>query len=239
MVLALDLACRGCLRPWWTRRSTPGRTQREHPQHPDDGALPSPGSADAVRATGLPPDHPTDVAYFTQLNGYELQRLPMQSSAEKMAARARHDVTDQIPEPLHRSNQMYVEQLLFAAVRNNPAITCLFGTECIGFAEIEGGVAVQLIDDEGEQTLTGQYLVGCDGPRSLVRRSLGISYKGEDAREQGFMSGLTHSTYLRIPAAPGRHPPAGLAVLDAATDRRVQPDQPQRRRRVPLQRSQR
>jgi 2-polyprenyl-6-methoxyphenol hydroxylase-like FAD-dependent oxidoreductase len=200
MVLALDLACRGVPSALvdqaeharaYPKGNTHNTRTMEHYRRL--------GLADAVRATGLPPDHPTDVAYFTQLNGYELQRLPMQSSAEKMAARARHDVTDQIPEPLHRSNQMYVEQLLFAAVRNNPAITCLFGTECIGFAEIEGGVAVQLIDDEGEQTLTGQYLVGCDGPRSLVRRSLGISYKGEDAREQGFMSGLTHSTYLRIP----------------------------------------
>ena len=41
------------------------------------------GFAEAVRKLGLPADHPTDVAYFTRFNGYELARLRMPSAAEK------------------------------------------------------------------------------------------------------------------------------------------------------------
>src|SRR4051812_19288433 len=33
------------------------------------------GFADEVRAQGLPPDHPTDVAYLTRFSGHELARL--------------------------------------------------------------------------------------------------------------------------------------------------------------------
>src|SRR5689334_21340019 len=37
------------------------------------------GVADRIRALGLPEDHPTDVAYFTRFNAYELARLPAPS----------------------------------------------------------------------------------------------------------------------------------------------------------------
>src|SRR5260370_23500943 len=41
------------------------------------------GFADKVRAQGLPPDYPTDIAYFTRLTSYELAhfRLPSARSA--------------------------------------------------------------------------------------------------------------------------------------------------------------
>src|ERR1700679_882049 len=44
------------------------------------------GLARQLRQLGMPQDHPTDVAYFTRLNGWELARLPMPSAAEKMRA---------------------------------------------------------------------------------------------------------------------------------------------------------
>ena len=33
------------------------------------------GFAQEIRQLGLPPDHPTDIAYFTRLGGHELARL--------------------------------------------------------------------------------------------------------------------------------------------------------------------
>jgi 2-polyprenyl-6-methoxyphenol hydroxylase-like FAD-dependent oxidoreductase len=202
MVLALDLAERGVQSVlveqaestlWYPKGNTHNARTMEHYRRL--------GLADAVRATGLPVDHPTDVAYFTRLNAHELQRLSMPSTAEKLAAIGEHGVTDQVPEPLHRANQMYVERMLVDRVRKNEAITCLFSTECTGFTADDDGVEIRVAHTSGgeDRRLTGRYLVGCDGPRSLVRRTLGISYQGEDAREQGFMSGLTHSTHVRIP----------------------------------------
>lgn len=169
------------------------------------------GLVDAVRAVGLPSDHPTDVAYFTTMAGYELQRLRMPSSEEKLNALAGAAPGDQVPEPLHRANQMYVERVLFDRVRTTPEVTLLYGWSYTGHRDTGTGVEVSLaqVRDGAERTVRVDYLVGCDGPRSEVRRSLGISYQGEDAREEGFMSGVTRSVYLRIPdllARAVRHP---------------------------------
>jgi 2-polyprenyl-6-methoxyphenol hydroxylase-like FAD-dependent oxidoreductase len=66
------------------------------------------GIAQNIRAFSLPPDRPTDVSYFTRLTGWELARLHMPSE-EKQARVSRPAATDQVPEPILRANQMYVE----------------------------------------------------------------------------------------------------------------------------------
>ncbi|MTD55440.1 FAD-dependent monooxygenase [Amycolatopsis pithecellobii] len=156
------------------------------------------GLAGRVRATGLPLDHPTDVAYFTSLAGREIQRLEMHSCREVLAKVARKQRGDPTPEPVHRSNQMYVEAILLSEVLQAPRITCLMSTECIDFAERDEHVELKLERPTGHETVTVDYLIGCDGPRSMVRRRLGAKYVGEDGREQGFMNGLQHSTYIRV-----------------------------------------
>jgi 3-(3-hydroxy-phenyl)propionate hydroxylase len=54
-------------------------------------------------------------------------------------------------------------------------VTTQRGCEVVGFIEAEGGVDVQLSDGS---TLRTQYLVGCDGGRSLVRKVAGIDFPG-------------------------------------------------------------
>jgi 2-polyprenyl-6-methoxyphenol hydroxylase-like FAD-dependent oxidoreductase len=158
------------------------------------------GLAGAIRAAGLPPEHSTDVVYLTRLNGYELKRLRMPTGAEKIAEVAAHSVTSQVPEPLHRSNQVHVEKVVFEHLLRTEAVTCRLGTEFLGFEETADGVTVRVRPAEGgpEETISCRYLVGCDGGRSLVRRQLGITYEGEE-QETGFSSGLHPSKYLRIP----------------------------------------
>lgn len=51
------------------------------------------------------------------------------------------------------------------------------GVEVIGFSQDDAGVAVALSDGG---TLRAQYLVGCDGGRSLVRKAAGIEFPGSD-----------------------------------------------------------
>ena len=50
--------------------------------------------------------------------------------------------------------------------------------EVIGFTQDESGVDVQVSDGT---TLRAQYLVGCDGGRSIVRKTAGIEFPGSDA----------------------------------------------------------
>jgi 2-polyprenyl-6-methoxyphenol hydroxylase-like FAD-dependent oxidoreductase len=51
------------------------------------------------------------------------------------------------------------------------------GRELTGMAQDDGGVDVELSDG---QSLRAEYLVGCDGGRSLVRRAAGIEFPGLD-----------------------------------------------------------
>ncbi len=85
------------------------------------------GLSAAVRRMGLPHDHPTDVAYFTRYADWEVARLGMPSEAERMARVAASARTDQVPEPIHRANQMYVEAFLYERVKATPLVVNRFG----------------------------------------------------------------------------------------------------------------
>ena len=56
-------------------------------------------------------------------------------------------------------------------------VPILRGREVVGFTQDDDGVDVELSDDT---TLRAQYLVGCDGGRSLVRKAAGIDFPGWD-----------------------------------------------------------
>jgi 2-polyprenyl-6-methoxyphenol hydroxylase-like FAD-dependent oxidoreductase len=159
------------------------------------------GFGSEVRKLGLPPDHPTDVVYLTRFNGIELARLRMPSEAEKMQRVAAAPRVDQVPEPIHRANQMYVEKFLLEHAGTRPNITLRFGSTVDTFAQDAHGVMLHAgaADGGGEENWRAQYLVGCDGGRSLVRRSLGIQYEGFAALEQEFFGAHMISTYLRAP----------------------------------------
>ena len=157
------------------------------------------GFADAVRALGLPQDHPTDVAYFTRYNGWELARLPMPSAVEALGLRNAAAPTDQVPEPLHRANQMYVERLLFERALSRPNITLCFGWHVRSFTQDAAGVSLQAESRDGQADWRAKYLVGCDGGRSPVRRALGIQYVGFETLKQAFFGGRMISSHVRAP----------------------------------------
>lgn len=159
------------------------------------------GISNKVRGLGLPPDHPTDVAYFTRFGGNELARLRMPSSAEKIRAIAQSPATDQVPEPLHRANQMYVEKFLLEHARTRSNITLRFGWRADTFEDDGDGVTIRTIRDRDGKTerWRTQYLVGADGGQGIVRRALGIHYSGYGPLEQVYLGGKMFSTYVRVP----------------------------------------
>jgi len=53
-----------------------------------------------------------------------------------------------------------------------------YGTEVTGFAQDETGVEVRISDG---RTMRAEYLIGCDGGRSLIRSAAGIAFPGCDA----------------------------------------------------------
>jgi 2-polyprenyl-6-methoxyphenol hydroxylase-like FAD-dependent oxidoreductase len=161
------------------------------------------GIAHKLRKVGLPPDHPTDVAYFTTLNGWELARHPLPSERQKMANRGQGGPLDQVPEPLFRANQMYVEAELFRHIKTMPEVDARYGARVVGLAQQGGGKFTVTIEDLASgrrEDIACDYVAGCDGGRGFVRRWLGIAYKGEQPVEQEYGSGATCSTHVRAPA---------------------------------------
>ena len=72
--------------------------------------------------------------------------------------------------------QKHIERILAGWV-GELAVPIYRGREVTGFAQDETGVDVALSDG---QLLRAEYLVGCDGGRSLIRNAAGIEFPGWD-----------------------------------------------------------
>ena len=72
--------------------------------------------------------------------------------------------------------QNHIERILAEWV-GELAVTIYRGREVTGFAQDDTGVDVALSDG---QSLRAEYLVGCDGGRSLIRKAAGIEFPGWD-----------------------------------------------------------
>lgn len=73
--------------------------------------------------------------------------------------------------------QVHIERILVNWVAEL-SVPLYRGIELTGFAQDESGVTIALSDG---QSLRAQYLVGCDGGRSLVRKLAGIDFPGAEA----------------------------------------------------------
>ena len=129
------------------------------------------GISEKIRQLGLPQDHPTDVAYFTRFTERELARLRMPSQLEQQQRVATSSATDQVPEPMHRANQMYVERLLLEHAQTRSNIALRFGCRVVEFRENAENVHVlaECNSSGATEAWQAQYLVGCDGGQSFVR----------------------------------------------------------------------
>jgi len=157
------------------------------------------GFADAIRARGLPEDYPQDITYFTRFAGHELARLPGRSRREASAAREAVDSRWPTPEPLHRVNQMFVEATLMDQARRLPAVDLRLGWRADAVETGPVAIRVRATGPAGAPpaTLTARRVIGCDGPRSIVRSAIGGRYEGMADEERDFMGGRMMAVYLR------------------------------------------
>ncbi|MHC2791783.1 3-(3-hydroxy-phenyl)propionate hydroxylase [Mesorhizobium jarvisii] len=72
--------------------------------------------------------------------------------------------------------QNHIERILADWI-NELGVRIHRGQDVTGFAQEDGGVDVEL---SGGQRLRAQYLVGCDGGRSTIRKAAGIEFPGWD-----------------------------------------------------------
>jgi 2-polyprenyl-6-methoxyphenol hydroxylase-like FAD-dependent oxidoreductase len=80
--------------------------------------------------------------------------------------------------------QNETERIMAAWVAELPVRVC-YGNEVTGFAQDDTGVEVELADG---RSLRAQYLVGCDGGRSVIRKAAGIEFPGWDATRSNLIA---------------------------------------------------
>jgi 2-polyprenyl-6-methoxyphenol hydroxylase-like FAD-dependent oxidoreductase len=154
------------------------------------------GVADKLRGIGLPTDYPNDIVSATSVTGIEFSRVPISARGERgTPAAAGPDTTWPTPEHTHRCNQKFFEPVLIAHATQQPRIRILNRTEITGFAQGEQGVTASAIDLDGgaRSTIECDYLVGCDGASSLVRKSIGSEFVGNPLLQ------YAQSSYIRAP----------------------------------------
>jgi 2-polyprenyl-6-methoxyphenol hydroxylase-like FAD-dependent oxidoreductase len=159
------------------------------------------GFADEVRAQGLPPDYPTDIAYFTRYAKYELARFQQPSPQRATLEIKNLSGSWSAAELPHRVSQKFVEKILRRHAELQPSVSIFYGWRLKRFEDSGDGVSAEIISmRNGEEVhVRASYLVGGDGPHSFVRQALGFNYAGEARVARDFMGGLMFAVYLRAP----------------------------------------
>ena len=102
--------------------------------------------------------------------------------------------------------QNHIERILAAWVGELP-VTFYRGREVTGFAQDDAGVDVALSDG---QRMRAEYLVGCDGGRSLIRKAAGIDFPGWDPTTSALLAEVEMS---EEPQLGIRRTPSGMHAL--------------------------
>src|SRR5215469_14987053 len=154
------------------------------------------GLADKLRGIGLPADYPNDIVSATSVTGIEFSRVSIPApGARGSPSAAGPDTLWPTPEHTHRCNQKFFEPVLVAHAAAQPRIRILHRTEITDLAQSEHGVTASAVDlDSGARsTIECDYLAGCDGASSFVRKSIGSEFAGTPVLQ------YAQSFHLRAP----------------------------------------
>jgi 2-polyprenyl-6-methoxyphenol hydroxylase-like FAD-dependent oxidoreductase len=138
------------------------------------------GIADELRERApLSVEWSQDAVFCTSLVGRELSRFTGVLGLSRDG--------DRFPEPGQQVPQYILEELLRDTVRHLPTCTFVTGVALTKAEQDADQVLVTLTDGNGAtRTVAGEYLVGCDGPRSAVREMIGARYVGQHALRPNF-----------------------------------------------------
>ena len=168
------------------------------------------GVAQDLRASGLPDDYPHDVSYRTSTVGQEITRIHIPGRRTRLTDHSGPDGWWPTPEPPHRLNQRYIEPILARHVHRQTLIQCLYQHQAIEIQQDAQGAQVRctVLTDGSTVTLRARFVVGCDGGRSLVRKSIGAQLVGDEVVQR------VQSTCVRAPDLISRlQAPAAWAMF--------------------------
>ena len=138
------------------------------------------GVAERIRAAGLDRHVPMDVYVALAMNEPPLLHLPYPSVSEAQAQIAACQDGSMPLEPYQLISQYTLEPLLKAEVERLPNVSVRYGHEFLCLSQNEAAATATVRDPNGQTAdIRAQYIVGCDGGSSAVRKQLGIQLRGE------------------------------------------------------------
>jgi len=166
------------------------------------------GIADEVRyRSGFPSDYPRNYIFVTRMNGYEIARFDHPAAADP-AARSPYS-----PEGRIWVSKPFFDPILRRHVRNLPGVEVRYRTAFESFRQNGRSVVITIVDAESgaRGEIEADYLVGCDGGRSNVRRQLDIDLQG------AFSQGMNVAVLFRSPllAVSGHGPAVQYQIINA------------------------
>ena len=178
------------------------------------------GFAHEIRAQGLPPHHPTDIAYLTRFSGTELARLRLPTAAAAPQAIKAMSGSWSAAELPHRVSQKFVEVGLRKHAEKFASNDIRYGWKLASFSDSSTSnsfspsssskpihALIERVTDSNQHhssntekiQVQAQYLIGADGARSLVRHQLAIPWGGATGFKRNFMGGKMLAVYLKAP----------------------------------------
>jgi 2-polyprenyl-6-methoxyphenol hydroxylase-like FAD-dependent oxidoreductase len=154
------------------------------------------GLADRMRfQSGYPTDYPRNYLFVTRMNGYAIARFDHPANGDPKSR------SPYSPEGRLWISKPYFDPVLRKHVATLPTVELRYNTVFESFEQQEERVVSQIIDAKSghRETIETDYLVGCDGGRSNIRRQLGIQYEGV------FAQGMNVAVLFRSPLLEHTH----------------------------------
>src|SRR5215831_20190955 len=147
------------------------------------------GIADRMRyESGYPTDYPRNYLFVTRMNGYEIARFDHPANGDPTSR------SPFSPEGRLWISKPYFDPVLHKHAATLPEVEIRYLTAFEAFVQDEEKIIAQVADVKSGQisTVEADYLIGCDGGRSNIRRALGIQYQGVFSQGQN-VAVLFHS----------------------------------------------
>ena len=159
------------------------------------------GLADILRGCAPLPVAWSDEAVFcTSLLGREITRIDRCFGLDLAGSDLVAECGQQVPQPV-------VEQVLREAVIRSAHAQLITGAEVVAVVEGPDGVWIDAVDRSGGQLrVRADYVVGCEGARSVVREAIGAHYEGSGSSRPNFnVTFRSPNLAAQVPYGPAVH----------------------------------
>lgn len=110
------------------------------------------------------------------------------------------DIADMTRHPYRvQSEQFKLTRILLDLLQSDPNFNIEFGVEVVGVEQDSGGITARVLANGKAETRTGSWLLGADGARSNVRRSLDIEFEGFTWQERFLVLSTSYDFKARMP----------------------------------------